>query len=170
MRPVLGLIRLGINILQGWIKPAKMQILTIEFYARMYCKAIVFDDQEIADEIALEPQPSKQKALGRGVRGFDNEKWNAQREKIVEEGNWWKFTQSKERNLKKMLLDTGDRLLVEASPSDRIWGVGYRAANAAANRGNWGENLLGKALMRVRDRLHAEEAKTTDVDGEKETV
>ena len=77
-----------------------MQILTIEFYARMYCKAIVFHDQEIADEIALEPQPGKQKALGRGVRGFDNEKWNAQREKIVEEGNWWKFTQSKEGNLK----------------------------------------------------------------------
>lgn len=61
-----------------------------------------------------------------------------------------------------MLLETGDRLLVEASPYDKIWGVGYSAANAAANEGNWGENLLGKALMRVRDRLRSGEDNTTD--------
>ena len=90
----------------------------------MYHKAIVFSDQEIADKIALEPEASKQKALGRMVKGFDNKIWNAKREKIVEDGNWWKFTQPKESDLRKMLLETGDRLLVEASPYDRIWGVG----------------------------------------------
>ena len=90
----------------------------------MYHKAILFDDRGIADEIALEPEPEKQKALGRKVKGFDGKIWNAEREKIVEEGNWWKFTQPKEGDLKKMLLETGNRLLVEASPYDRIWGVG----------------------------------------------
>ncbi len=58
--------------------------------------------------------------------------------------------------------------MVEASPFDRIWGVGYDAANAESNRGNWGENLLGKALMRVRDRLQAEEkCSETEVNNEK---
>ena len=136
----------------------------------MYNKAMVFDDQEIADKIALEPEPGKQKALGRKVKGFDSKIWNAKREKIVEDGNWWKFTQSKEGDLRKKLLNTGDRLLVEASPYDRIWGVGYGAANAEANRGNWGENLLGKALMRVRSRLQAEEINTTDELGKKENL
>ena len=145
-------------------------MLMVGLQLRMYNKAIVFDDQEIADEIALEPEPVKQKALGRKVKGFDNKIWNAKREKIVEDGNWWKFTQSKEGDLRKMLLETGDRLLVEASPYDRIWGIGYGAANAEANRGNWGGNLLGKALMRVRDRLQAEEGNTTDELGEKEKV
>ncbi|CAD6571993.1 MAG: hypothetical protein ASARMPREDX12_004847 [Alectoria sarmentosa] len=143
-----------------------MTFVTTEQYM-MYHKAIVFSDQEIADKIALEPEASKQKALGRMVKGFDNKIWNAKREKIVEDGNWWKFTQPKESDLRKMLLETGDRLLVEASPYDRIWGVGYGAANAEANRNNWGENLLGKALMRVRDRLHAEEEKNTDEIGKK---
>ena len=145
-------------------------MLMVRLRLRMYNKAIVFDDQEIAEKIALEPEPEKQKALGRKVKGFDNKVWNAKREKIVENGNWWKFTQSKEGDLRKMLLETGDRLLVEASPYDRIWGVGYGAANAEANRGDWGGNLLGKALMRVRDRLQAEEGKTTDELGEKEKM
>ena len=149
--------------------PLELATLTITSSFRMYHKAILFDDQEIADEIMLEPEPSKQKALGRGVRGFDAKRWDAEREKVVEEGNWWKFTQSKEGDLRKMLLETGNRLLVEASPYDKIWGVGYSAATAAANRAGWGQNLLGRALMRVRDRLH-KEAKTMDGTGEKGKV
>lgn len=136
----------------------------------MYQKAVLFDDQETAAEIALEPEPSKQKALGRKVKGFNNKTWNEKREEIVEDGNWWKFTRSKEGDLRKLLLKTGDRLLVEASPYDRIWGVGYSAAKAEANRANWGENLLGKALMRVRDRLHAEEDQRTDRIGAEEIL
>lgn len=131
-------------------------------YIRMYHKAILFDDNEIANEIAIEPTSSKQKALGRKVRGFDSKKWNAERENIVEEGHWWKFTQPKEGDLRKMLLETGERLLVEASPYDRIWGVGYDLSNAEANVKNWGANLLGKALMRVRNRLRAEAHKANE--------
>lgn len=71
---------------------------------------------------------------------------------------------------RKMLLETGDTLLVEASPYDRIWGIGYSHANSEAYRGTWGENLLGKALMRVRDRLHAEEDNSTDETGAKEKL
>lgn len=143
-------------------------MLMVRLKLRMYQKAILFNDQEVADMIALEPAPEKQRALGRKVKGFNNKKWNTKREKIVEDGNWWKFTQSKEDDMKKLLLQTGDSLLVEASPYDRIWGVGYSAANAEANQGCWGENLLGKALMRVRDRLYAEEDATTNGLGEKE--
>lgn len=81
--------------------------------------------------------------------------------RIVEEGNWWKFTTSKEHDrFKKGLLATGDRELVEASPEDRIWGIGFDAANANAHRDEWGENLLGKALSRVRQRIREADAKS----------
>lgn len=70
-------------------------------------------------------------------------------------GNYYKFTQDEE--LKRVLLDTGDRELVEASPRDRIWGVGFGAKNAEKSRGKWGLNLLGQALMEVRDRIRREE-------------
>ncbi|KAL9108988.1 MAG: hypothetical protein Q9187_008220 [Circinaria calcarea] len=98
--------------------------------------------------------PKKQQALGKRVKNFEGKVWNENKEKIVEEGNWNKFTNPVEdEGLRKKLVETGERELVEASPRDRIWGVGYDAKNAEANRANWGENLLGKALMRVRARL-----------------
>lgn len=56
----------------------------------MYHKAIVFNDQEIADEIMLEPSPRKQKALGRKVKDFDHKKWDKGKGQIAQEGNWWK--------------------------------------------------------------------------------
>ncbi|KAL6718898.1 hypothetical protein ACLMJK_003133 [Lecanora helva] len=130
----------------------EMTFLTTEQYM-MYQKAIIFKDYDIAKQIMLEPGPKRQKALGRKVKGFDHKKWDEEKEKVVEDGNWWKFTQPKEGDMRKLLLETGDRELVEASPFDRIWGVGYSAATAEQNRANWGENLLGKALMRVRSRL-----------------
>ena len=144
----------------------------------MYHKAIAFKDQEIAEKIIKEAKPRKQKSLGRQVKNFEAEKWDKQKTQVVEDGNYWKFMQPRiDEDLRKMLLETGDRLLVEvrgllssldekgiftdrveqASPFDRVWGIGYSAANAEGNKGNWGENLLGKALMRVRDRLRATE-------------
>ena len=86
----------------------------------MYHKAILFNDQKIADRIILESDPRKQKALGRKVQGFDEEMWNKHREEIVEEGNWWKFTQSKKGDLKKLLLETVDRELIEVRAVDWI--------------------------------------------------
>lgn len=79
----------------------------------MYHKAMLFSDQEIADIIMLEPSPKKQRALGRKVRNFDHKKWDMMKEQIVEDGNWWKMTQSKERDLGQVLLETGSRELVE---------------------------------------------------------
>ncbi len=79
----------------------------------MYHKAILFKDQKIADKIILESDPRKQKALGRQVQGFDEKMWNKHREKVVEEGNWWKFTLPRKGDLKKLLLETADRELIE---------------------------------------------------------
>ena len=79
----------------------------------MYHKAIVFKNQDIADKILREPTPRKQKALGRKVKDFDHETWDKRKEQIVEDGNWRKFTQSKEGDMKKLLLETGKRELVE---------------------------------------------------------
>ena len=78
----------------------------------MYHKALVMGDREIADKILAAPHPSEAKALGRQVRNFDRVKWDAQADRVVEEGNWLKFTQNEE--LKKVLLGTGDKELVEA--------------------------------------------------------
>lgn len=89
-----------------------MTFLTTEQYM-MYQKAMLFKDKAIADQIMIEPEPFKQRALGRKVKGYTDKGWRANREKIVEEGNWWKFTHCKEGDLKKMLLKTGDRELVE---------------------------------------------------------
>jgi ribA/ribD-fused uncharacterized protein len=78
--------------------------------------------------------------------------------RIVEEGTYHKFTISEDaENLRNMLLATGERELAEASSLDRIWGIGFAEGNAGANRHRWGENLLGKALMSVRERLRDEE-------------
>ena len=78
--------------------------------------------------------------------------------RIVEEGNWWKFTNcSDQPQLKRRLLETGDRELVEASPTDTIWGVGFDAQNAEFHREDWGQNLLGKAIMAVRKRIREEQ-------------
>ncbi|KAI9724305.1 MAG: hypothetical protein M1812_000371 [Candelaria pacifica] len=138
----------------------------------MYQKALLFSDTSIASKILASKSPKAQKALGRKVAGFDGQKWLEYREKIVEDGNWNKFMNSsfktegeggggggkekEEEDIRKRLLDTGDRELVEASPFDRIWGVGFAAVDAKRNREQWGENLMGKAIMRVRERIREE--------------
>jgi len=126
----------------------------------MIQKAKLFGDEEIAKRMAATTDPKEHKALGRQARGFDGEKWNESKLRIVEEGNWFKFTDSKDaEELKKQLLATGEREIVEASPMDKIWGIGYGAKNAEKNREKWGQNLLGIALMNVRKRLIEQEKK-----------
>lgn len=74
------------------------------------------DDQEIAEEMAATTDPKKHKALGRAARGFDGKKWDQNKSKIVEEGTWYKFTASKNAaELKKQLLETGEREIVEVN-------------------------------------------------------
>lgn len=97
------------------------------------------------------------KSLGRThIPLFSDPTWIAERERIVLEGNLLKFRQNPE--LRELLLATGEKHLVEASPRDRIWGVGFGEKKALQEKDRWGLNLLGKALEKTRDILRAEEA------------
>lgn len=121
----------------------------------MYRKAILFGDAEIAAEILEATAPKQHKALGRKVRNFSEAIWKANREAIVTDGSHAKFTQNPE--LRQALLETAGTELVEASPFDRIWGIGLSATDQRAeDPSQWrGQNLLGKILTRVRDELLA---------------
>ncbi|KAH6859003.1 hypothetical protein BKA58DRAFT_51632 [Alternaria rosae] len=123
----------------------------------MVHKARCFSDEEIAKQMLETTSPKEHKDLGRKVKGFDEKVWDEQKLEIVKQGTYHKFTISEDaENLRKMLLATGDRELVEASPHDRIWGVGFAERDAEKNRYRWGQNLLGRALMDVRKRLREE--------------
>ncbi|EME41405.1 hypothetical protein DOTSEDRAFT_176519 [Dothistroma septosporum NZE10] len=123
----------------------------------MIQKARLFGDEEIAEQMMQTTVPKEHQALGRKAKGFDRKKWDEHKSKIVEEGNYHKFTKGKaSADMMRNLLATGERELVEASPADRIWGIGFGAADAEANRDKWGENRLGKAIMNVRERLRSE--------------
>ncbi|KAF2016183.1 DUF1768-domain-containing protein [Aaosphaeria arxii CBS 175.79] len=133
----------------------------------MVGKARLFGDEDIARQILSTTDPKLHRALGRQVERFDEKVWNKEKYRIVVEGNYLKFTKSKDADeLRKMLLATGDRELVEASPRDRIWGIGFGEKNAGKNRYRWGLNLLGKALMDVRKRLREEDTETEKKQGE----
>lgn len=97
-----------------------MTFSTTEQYM-MYHKAVLFKDPETAKQILLAHTPKQQKALGRKVKNFDEETWNAHREKIVEDGNWNKFSNSRGgTKLKDMLVETGDRELVEVGSLNAV--------------------------------------------------
>lgn len=118
-------------------------------------KARLFDDTAAAAQIIAAKSPGEAKALGRGVKGFDNARWVAARFDIVTQGNIEKFGQNDA--LREFLDGTGERVLVEASPADRVWGIGLAADDDNASRPQlWnGDNLLGFALMEARARLRA---------------
>ena len=119
----------------------------------MHGKARLFGDAEIAAKILEADHPRTHKALGRKVRGFDDAIWKCEREAIVRAGNRAKFTQNTE--LRAQLLATRGTTLVEASPTDRVWGIGLAASDARARDATaWrGQNLLGKILTALRDEL-----------------
>lgn len=120
----------------------------------MYCKAMVFGDPETAIRILGTNSPREQKALGRQVSNFDAAFWNRCSRYFVYEGNLMKFQQN--QHLKEYLINTGEDFLVEASPFDRIWGIGFNEEQALSNLSNWGSNWLGEVLMEVRDTLKQE--------------
>ena len=93
-------------------------------------KARVFCDHAIEAEILTTGSPATQKALGRKISDFDAEKWNSVCRGIVYEGNLAKYEQN--NDLRIQLLQTGKRTIVEASPRDRIWGIGMGAKNPMA--------------------------------------
>lgn len=90
-------------------------------------------------------------AKWRIVSNFDQDVWNVNCDGVVERANFSKFSQDK--RLKEILLGTGDKEIVETSPNDKVWGIGYDTEHALDNKDKWGENKLGKALMRVREQL-----------------
>lgn len=117
----------------------------------MYMKARVMGDDASASLILNARQPAEQKRLGRTVKNFDPILWDKVKQDIVYLGNLLKFTQNP--NLKEYILGTGDKLIVEASPEDAIWGIGISEYNAERTpRSEWpGQNLLGIAIMEVRN-------------------
>ena len=116
-------------------------------------KARLFNDTDMLEHIMRAVSPNEMKAYGRAVQNFENSVWESQRYQIVKKANIAKFSQNSE--LLRYLLGTGDRILVEASPRDRIWGIGMGGSNPdAENPMKWrGRNLLGFALTEVRDEL-----------------
>lgn len=116
-------------------------------------KARLFGDAEARRRAIEASSPALAKKVGRLVRGFDEATWERERFGIVVEGSVHKFAAHPE--LRAFLLGTGTRVLVEASPMDRVWGIGLAADDErAADPERWrGPNLLGFALMEARERL-----------------
>lgn len=118
-------------------------------------KARLFGDPEAERRVLAAAEPGAAKAAGRTVRGFDEAVWRRERFALVAEGSRHKF--GAHPDLRDFLLATSGRVLVEASPLDRVWGIGLAAQDErAADPARWqGLNLLGFALMDARDALAA---------------
>lgn len=116
-------------------------------------KALLFDDKPTFEKILVADKPGEAKELGRQVIGFDEQIWIEKRFEIVKVGNIHKFNQNPV--FADYLIKTGDRILVEASPVDMVWGIGLsQDSNDIDNIYAWrGLNLLGFVLMEVRDFL-----------------
>jgi ribA/ribD-fused uncharacterized protein len=119
----------------------------------MASKARLFGDEETLQQILAATDPKTAKALGRQVKNFDGDVWTKNCRRLVTEGNVAKFSQNEA--LRAYLLVTEEQILVEASPYDRIWGIGLKATDDKAKHpATWeGQNLLGFALMDVRAKL-----------------
>lgn len=122
----------------------------------MYKKAEVFGDESSAAKIRSTNDPQKIKSLGRGVKNYSDTVWNGVRQIIVYEGLYAKFSQNEE--LKEKLLATGEAILAEASGVDLIWGIGLSMTDENRfDMSKWeGQNLMGFALMEVRNRINKE--------------
>lgn len=116
----------------------------------MYRKAMLFGDIEKAKEILETKSPADVKKKGREVARFSKELWEANCKDIVYKGNYAKFMQNPE--IFKVLMDTGDTILVEASPYDAIWGIGLDEETARKTPPEqWpGKNWLGEVLTKLR--------------------
>ncbi|WP_435234704.1 NADAR family protein [Psychromonas sp. PT13] len=125
------------------------KFITAEHYM-MFHKAMLFNDVNSAEKVLRAKNPGEAKSIGREVLGFNEEIWLAKRFEIVVKANVAKFQSN--AALKEFLLNTHHRVLVEASPVDKVWGIGLAEDNKSSENPNlWkGENLLGFALMETR--------------------
>ncbi|AEF84426.1 conserved hypothetical protein [Treponema primitia ZAS-2] len=116
-------------------------------------KALLFNDKETFEKILSTINPKEMKALGRQVKNFNANAWDKAKYKIVLDGNFYKFTQNE--GMMEILLSTGNKILVEASPFDKIWGIGIDEDNKNIQEPSYwkGENILGFALMEVREEI-----------------
>ena len=141
---------------QWW--PSRFTVEEVDYFHAegymMAAKARLFDDSETLARILAAEDPSLAKHLGRMVKNFDQAEWVAHRYEIVLDGSWAKFSQDPQ--LASYLRSTEPAVLVEASPRDRIWGIGLGANNPKAQLpSQWrGQNLLGFALTEIRHQLH----------------
>ncbi|MFJ8333238.1 NADAR family protein [Streptomyces sp. NPDC094437] len=148
--------RIGPSCLSQWW-PSPFTVSGVEYataeHWMMAAKARLFADPEAERRVLAAAHPAEAKKAGRLVRGFDDAVWARERYGIVVEGNVHKFAADEE--VRAFLVNTGERVLVEASPVDRVWGIGLAADDAAAREPErWrGPNLLGFALMEARGRL-----------------
>ena len=139
-----------------WV-PSKFVIDGIEYndceQYMMSRKALLFKDVKTNQKIMMLTDPRMQKAAGREVKNFKADKWNAICRDVVYQANYAKFTQNPD--LLKELISTGDKQIVEASPEDKIWGIGLHASDPrASDRRFWlGSNWLGEAITKVRETI-----------------
>jgi hypothetical protein len=140
---------------QWWHAPFTVGTITYKTaeHWMMAQKALLFQDQPHLEQILTCASPAEAKKIGRLVNKFDDKVWDEHKYAFVKQGNYFKFSQH--TDLREYLLNTGERVLVEASPVDKIWGIGMAKADENIhNPHRWkGENLLGFALMEVRDQL-----------------
>ena len=119
----------------------------------MHQKCLTFDptNKSLIKKILDSDSPSAIKKYGRNIKNYDDEIWSEKRFKIMKKGLLLKFNK---QSLKNKLLSTGDKKLYEASPYDKIWGTGVSVENSQhADKEKFGQNLLGKCLMKVRANL-----------------
>lgn len=144
------------SCLSQWF-PAYFEVSEIQYknteQYMMAQKAKLFADEEIFQKILKTNDPKEIKALGRLVKNYHEDLWKQKRFEIVLQGNLAKFSQNAE--LKQFLLNTSNNVIVEASPYDKVWGIGLSADDENAEKPlQWkGLNLLGFALMEVRKQL-----------------
>lgn len=119
----------------------------------MYSKAVCFNDKVIAAQILNTQDVAHIKELGRGVLGYNENIWNGMRQIIIYEGLLAKFTQND--SIREQLKSTGNAILAECAVRDCIWGIGLSMDNPKRlDISRWrGQNLLGYALMMVRNRV-----------------
>ncbi len=147
------------GILSNWYKaetltqvtvesPVKMTFNCVEQYM-MAQKALTFDDYKSFFDVMNTTDPSAQKSIGRKIVGFNDTVWKSVSRDFVYPAIYDKFSQN--WKLGDDLISTEDKMIVEASPYDSRWGIGFSYLEAPANKDKWGENFLGQLLMQVRE-------------------
>lgn len=140
---------------QWWKSPFTYDGITFNCAEQwmMYQKAMFFGDTEAAEEILEADHPREQRAIGRRVEGFNQRDWDANARTFVYLGNLYKYQQNPD--LWEKLKETVGTTMVEASPYDKVWGIGWDESNPKAqDRNTWrGKNWLGECITRVRDEM-----------------